>query len=69
MRMLARLPSLLAAASPALAVAQAGGDGVATGASPWNWVIGVAAVVVVAAMAWDLFGPAGRRRRDAPRAR
>ncbi len=68
MRTLPRLPTALAAATPARAAAQATADGAATGASAWNWVIGAAAVVVVAAIAWDLFAPAGRRGRGAPRA-
>lgn len=54
------------AAFPAVAAAQATADGAATGASPWNWVVGAAALAIVVALAWDLFGPAGRRRRGAP---
>lgn len=55
------------AALPSLAAGQGTtADGAATGASPWNWVIGVAALAIVIAMAWDLFGPAGRRRSGAP---
>lgn len=54
------------AALPVVAAAQASADGAATGASPWNWVVGIAALAIVVAMAWDLFGPAGRRRRGAP---
>lgn len=69
MRSLPRRVSAAAvvAALPGLAAAQQA----ATGSSVWNWIIGLAALVVVLAIAWDLFGPAGRRRRagEPPRAR
>jgi hypothetical protein len=34
---------------------------------PSSWALGIAAIAVIAVMAWDLFGAAGPRHR-APRA-
>ena len=62
MRSLVRPVLAVAGAWPALAAAQGGTGGVATGRSAWNWVIGIAAVVVVIALARVMFGrgrPAG----------
>ncbi len=68
MRSLPRQVSAVAAGlSPALAAAQQLADGAATGASGWNWVIGLAALLVVLAIAWKLFG-APRLRHGARRA-
>ncbi len=61
MRSRPRLLAATYAALPALAAAQA--DGAATGRSAWNWVLGIAALVVVIALAVEIFAPAGRARR------
>lgn len=40
---------------PAAVLAQTA-DGAATGASPWNWVVGIAALIVVLFLARVMFG-------------
>ena len=61
MRSLARLSVPVAAVLPALAAAQEA-DPAATGSSAWNWVIGIAALLVVIILALEIFRPSRRVR-------
>ena len=56
MRSPARSIVVAGAAWPLAAAAQAAG-GAQTGQSAWNWVIGIAALLVVLALARLIFGP------------
>jgi hypothetical protein len=51
-----RVSAVAAGAMPALAFAQADADPAATGRSGWNWVVGLAAFLVVLALARVMFG-------------
>ena len=64
MRSLARPVFAVSAVWPALAAAQTVSGAAATGRSAWNWVIGIAALVVVLFLARLIFGP-GRAARGA----
>lgn len=55
MRSLARPMLVVAEAWPAAAAAQ--GGAAQTGQSAWNWAIGIAALLVVLALARLIFGP------------
>ncbi len=66
MRSLPRLTAAAAGFGPALAAAQGAADPAATGRSVWNWVLLGAAVVVVIALAIEIFG-GGRRAGSPPR--
>ncbi len=67
MRSLRRLLAVGASSLPALAVAQAA-DGAATGGSAWNWLIGIAAALVVLALAVEMFSRGAGRVRARRRA-